>query len=205
MTSVNFKVIGLTRWGFEPTRFGFPDLSKWETDGLLIQPSHLVKCFRYIHSEHFYVYSEKFGCIPLANCDTNKEDCLLDNHNTNTNWMCWWIKFVTENIRGRQYLSHCAWASCKWHVPLARRKRLIIPFPVPVCNSTCLRWRLWLANLGHGWTIFHSMCDLFLSHLTISLMTGTRRDGQMSWASAPPPLVIQTSQILTLVESNQRL
>ena len=42
MTSVNFKVIGLTRPGFEPAgsrlksaRYGFPDLPVWDT--LLIQ------------------------------------------------------------------------------------------------------------------------------------------------------------------------
>ena len=41
-TSTNFKVIGLTRPGLEPKRFGFPDLPKWEMDALLIRPSCLV-------------------------------------------------------------------------------------------------------------------------------------------------------------------
>ena len=45
MTSIDFKVIGLTRHGvkpagsgFEPARFRFPDLPAWEADTLLIQP-----------------------------------------------------------------------------------------------------------------------------------------------------------------------
>ena len=41
-TSINFKVIPLTQPGFEPTRFGFPDISKRETDALLTRPSRLV-------------------------------------------------------------------------------------------------------------------------------------------------------------------
>ena len=36
MTSINFKVISLTRPGFKPMMFGFPDLQKRETDVLLI-------------------------------------------------------------------------------------------------------------------------------------------------------------------------
>ena len=32
----NLKVIVMTRPGFEPTRFGFPDLLKWEMDALLM-------------------------------------------------------------------------------------------------------------------------------------------------------------------------
>ena len=42
MTSINFKVIGLTRPAFEPSRFRFANLPKWEIDALLIQLSHLV-------------------------------------------------------------------------------------------------------------------------------------------------------------------
>ena len=37
-----FQVIGLTRAGSEPARFGFPDLPKWERGALLIWPSCLV-------------------------------------------------------------------------------------------------------------------------------------------------------------------
>ena len=43
MTGINFKVIGLTRPGFEcaesglePARFRFPDLPAWKTNALLI-------------------------------------------------------------------------------------------------------------------------------------------------------------------------
>ena len=49
MTRINFKVIGLTRPGFEttrsrfePTTFRFPDLPEWEVDVLLIRPPQLV-------------------------------------------------------------------------------------------------------------------------------------------------------------------
>ena len=49
VTSLNCKVIGLTRPGlepatfrFEPVRFGFPDLPAWQMDALLIQPPCLV-------------------------------------------------------------------------------------------------------------------------------------------------------------------
>ena len=35
-------VVDLIRPGFRPTRFGFPDPPKWETNALLMQPSHLV-------------------------------------------------------------------------------------------------------------------------------------------------------------------
>ena len=49
MTSTNFKVIGLTRPGFEcmrsrfePARFGFPDFPEREAGTLLIQPTRLV-------------------------------------------------------------------------------------------------------------------------------------------------------------------
>ena len=48
---MNFKVIGLTRPGFEPMRFGFPNLPKWETSALLIRPSRLVDtnlCIAYL-------------------------------------------------------------------------------------------------------------------------------------------------------------
>ena len=41
MTSTNFKDIGLTQPGFKPTRFGFPDFPRWETDALLIRPTRL--------------------------------------------------------------------------------------------------------------------------------------------------------------------
>ena len=41
-TSVHIKVIGVTQPGFEPTRFGFPDLPTWEMGALLIRPSRLV-------------------------------------------------------------------------------------------------------------------------------------------------------------------
>ena len=47
MTSINIKVIGLTRTGFkaagsrfEPTRFRFPDLPAQEASALLIQPGN---------------------------------------------------------------------------------------------------------------------------------------------------------------------
>ena len=43
MTSINFKVIGLTQPGSEPTRFVFLDLPKQEMGILLIQLSHLVR------------------------------------------------------------------------------------------------------------------------------------------------------------------
>ena len=39
---VSILVIHLTQPGFETANFGFPDLPKWETDALLIRPSHLV-------------------------------------------------------------------------------------------------------------------------------------------------------------------
>ena len=46
---MNFKVIGLTRpgfetmrFGFEPVTFGFPDQPEWEADTLIIRPARLV-------------------------------------------------------------------------------------------------------------------------------------------------------------------
>ena len=50
MTSINFKVIGLTQpeikvaeSEFKLTTFGFPDLPGWEEDALLIWPPRLVQ------------------------------------------------------------------------------------------------------------------------------------------------------------------
>ena len=49
MTSINLKVIGLTREGFEPTSsrlepvtLGFPIIPEWEVGALLIRPTRLV-------------------------------------------------------------------------------------------------------------------------------------------------------------------
>ena len=49
MTSIYFKVFGLTQPGFkrtgsglEPTIFGFPDLTEWQAGALLIRPLQLV-------------------------------------------------------------------------------------------------------------------------------------------------------------------
>ena len=42
MTSIKFKVIGLTRLGFKPVRSKSSDLPKWETDALLIRSFCLV-------------------------------------------------------------------------------------------------------------------------------------------------------------------
>ena len=49
MTSINFKVFGLTRPDLEPegsrldpVNFGFPDLPEWEAGALLIWPHQLV-------------------------------------------------------------------------------------------------------------------------------------------------------------------
>ena len=42
LTHINFKVIGLTRPGFEPATFGLSDLPEREAGVLLIRPLRLV-------------------------------------------------------------------------------------------------------------------------------------------------------------------
>ena len=60
MTSINFKVIGLIRHGFENARsgfetatIGFPDLPEREAEALLIRPPRLV-----LHSDLCATYME---------------------------------------------------------------------------------------------------------------------------------------------------
>ena len=55
MTSINFKVIGLTQPGFEnakfglePTTFGFANLPKRDADALLIRPPRLCLTIAFI-------------------------------------------------------------------------------------------------------------------------------------------------------------
>ena len=50
--SVNFIVIGLTQPDFEPAMSKSPDLQKWETVALLIQPSCRVLFYNHVSVEN---------------------------------------------------------------------------------------------------------------------------------------------------------
>ena len=64
MTSINFKVIGLTRPGFEPARFRFPSLPKLETDPLLIRHS----------GRNMSIMNYMYVCIYMDVC--NMHECV---------------------------------------------------------------------------------------------------------------------------------
>ena len=69
MTSINFKVIGLTRPGFENCEvwirscvFGFPNLPEQEADALLIRPPRLVQVQSVRMCVDVCVYACVYGC-----------------------------------------------------------------------------------------------------------------------------------------------
>ena len=63
MTSINIKLIGLTRPGVELVRLGFPDLPNWEMDAVLIQYSSLSTI---ICSNNYYQSYTPLGVTPVA-------------------------------------------------------------------------------------------------------------------------------------------